>query len=147
MLAGWKNLCSTVLEREGKFGAHSGRKTGYLFGVWGGGQDTDLMLSARPKTLKNTLRHQASAGISFRPINELAGIFVHNKLGVLRDKHCLTLQKLLGKTSRVTVMNMATWTKQGRSYRPGHWKQDFQINWQNSRATTFTIKTKNATGK
>jgi len=29
----WKNLCGTCLEREGKFSAHSGRKTGYLFGV------------------------------------------------------------------------------------------------------------------
>jgi hypothetical protein len=44
VLAAWKNLCSTILEREGKIGAHFGRKTGYLFGVWGGGEDTCLML-------------------------------------------------------------------------------------------------------
>jgi len=37
VLAGWRNICSSVVEREGKFGEHSGRKTGYLFGVWGGG--------------------------------------------------------------------------------------------------------------
>jgi len=29
--------CGSVVERKGKFGAHSGIKTGYLFGVWGGG--------------------------------------------------------------------------------------------------------------
>jgi hypothetical protein len=45
VLASWKNLCSTMLEWVGRFGSHSGRKTGYLFGVWGGAQDTDLMLS------------------------------------------------------------------------------------------------------
>ncbi len=49
VLAAWKNLCSATLEREGKLGAHSGRKMAYLFGVWGSGQDTDLMLSMRHK--------------------------------------------------------------------------------------------------
>ncbi len=52
VLSAWKNVCGTILERVGKFGAHSGRKTGYVFGVWGGAQDTDLMLSARHKPLK-----------------------------------------------------------------------------------------------
>jgi hypothetical protein len=33
-------------QREGKFEAHSVRKMGYLFGVWGGAQDNDLMLHA-----------------------------------------------------------------------------------------------------
>jgi len=61
VLAAWKNLCSTILEREGKFGAHSGRKTGYLFGVWGGGQDSDLMLSARHKSIKNALKYKRDA--------------------------------------------------------------------------------------
>jgi len=67
VLAGWRNICSSVVEREGKFGAHSGRKTGYLFGVWGGGQDTDLMLSARQKSIKNSLRnkHDAAFLLSF----------------------------------------------------------------------------------
>jgi len=61
VLAGWKNICSTVLDREGRFGAHSGRKTGYLFGIWGGAQDSDLMLSARHKTLKNALAYKRDA--------------------------------------------------------------------------------------
>ena len=61
VLAGWRNIRSSVVEREGKFGAHSGRKTGYLFGVWGGGQDTDLMLSARQKSIKNSLRNKRDA--------------------------------------------------------------------------------------
>jgi hypothetical protein len=55
VLASWKNLCSTMLEWVGRFGSHSGRKTGYLFGVWGGAQDTDLMLSAQHKTIKNAM--------------------------------------------------------------------------------------------
>ena len=58
VLAAWKNLCSSILERDGKFGAHSGWKTAYLFGVWGGAQDTDLMLSARHKTIKNALKYK-----------------------------------------------------------------------------------------
>ncbi len=61
VLAAWKNICSTLLEREGKFGAHSGRKTAYLFGVWGGAQDTDLMLSARHKSIKNALKYKRDA--------------------------------------------------------------------------------------
>jgi hypothetical protein len=44
VLAAWKNICMTVLEREGLLGAHSGRKTGYLFGVWDGGQNSDLRM-------------------------------------------------------------------------------------------------------
>jgi hypothetical protein len=61
VLAAWKNLFNTTLEREGKFGAHSGRKTGYLFGVWGGAQDTDLMLSARHKTVKHAMKYKRDA--------------------------------------------------------------------------------------
>jgi len=61
VLSAWKNLCGTCLEREGEFSAHSGRKTEYLFGVWGGGQDTDLMLSARHKTIKNAIIYKRDA--------------------------------------------------------------------------------------
>jgi hypothetical protein len=32
MLATWRNLCSMLLERDGRWGAHSGWKTSYLFG-------------------------------------------------------------------------------------------------------------------
>jgi hypothetical protein len=61
VLSAWKNLCSTILEQVGRFGFHSGRKTGYLFGVWGGAQDTDLMLSARHKTVKNAMIYKCDA--------------------------------------------------------------------------------------
>jgi hypothetical protein len=61
VLSAWKNLCGTILERVGRFGSHSGRKTGYLFGVWGGAQDTDLMLSARHKTVKNAMIYKRDA--------------------------------------------------------------------------------------
>jgi hypothetical protein len=52
VLAGWKNICSTVFVREGMFVVHLGRKAGHLFGVWGEGQDTDQVLSARQNTIK-----------------------------------------------------------------------------------------------
>jgi hypothetical protein len=52
VLVAWKNLCSTILERVGKLGAHSGRKTGCFLGVWGGAQDTGLMLRECQKTMK-----------------------------------------------------------------------------------------------
>jgi len=52
VLAAWINLCSNLLEIKGKFGVHSERKAAFLFGVWGGAQATDLMLSARHKTVK-----------------------------------------------------------------------------------------------
>ena len=61
VLATWKNLCSTLLTREGRWGAHSGRKTAYLFGVWGGGQDSDLMQSARHKTVKHAMKYKKDA--------------------------------------------------------------------------------------
>ncbi len=38
---------------------------------------------------------------------------------------------------------MGAWMKQGT--RPSHWKQDFQITWQNSWATTVTIETRKTT--
>ena len=119
VLCAWKNLCYSLLEREGKFGAHSGRKTGYLFGVWGGGQDADLMLSARHKSMECAMRYKrdaafllvlsmennselsqrtpkwrslycenhqlamalnASSRPNFKPIHQLASIFVESKL-------------------------------------------------------------------
>jgi len=61
VLAAWKNLCNTPLEREGMFGSHSGRKTGYLFGVWGGAQDSVLMLSAQHKTVKHAMKYKRDA--------------------------------------------------------------------------------------
>ena len=56
-----KGLCSRLIEREGRWGSHVGRKTGYLFGVWGGGQDADLMQCARHKTIKNALKYKKDA--------------------------------------------------------------------------------------
>ncbi len=72
VLSAWKNLCGIILERIGKFGSHSGSKTGYLFGVWGGAQDTDLMLSARHKTVKNAMVYKHDAAF----LLSLAGNFL-----------------------------------------------------------------------
>jgi hypothetical protein len=52
--------CCRTLPFRG-FEPDSGRKTGYLFVVWGGGQDTELMLCARHKTIKNALRYKRNA--------------------------------------------------------------------------------------
>jgi hypothetical protein len=49
------------LDFLGKWGCHTFRKTAYLFGVWGGGQDSDLMLSARHKTIQNAMKYKQDA--------------------------------------------------------------------------------------
>ncbi len=61
VLAAWKNLCSSILERDGKIVAHSGHKQHICLVFWGGAQDTDLMLSARHKMIKNALKYKCDA--------------------------------------------------------------------------------------
>jgi hypothetical protein len=58
VLATWKNLCWKLLERDGRWGAHSGQKTSYLFGVWGGAQDSELMTCAWHKTLIHAMTYK-----------------------------------------------------------------------------------------
>ena len=114
-----KSVCNKVIERKRKWGAHVGRKTGYLFGVWGGGADIDLMNAARHKSLKNAAKYKKDASLllelakandaemvnrtpkwkslysdasqlavpinainrpNYKPIHELASIFLQEKL-------------------------------------------------------------------
>lgn len=149
VLSAWKNLCGQLLDREGKFGSHSGRKTAYLFGVWGGAEDSDLMLCARHKTLKNALTYKRDAAFLlalakenmpdfhlrtpkwkslycenhqlarvvntacrafFKPLDQLATIFVEDKLGF---KKCNLVkqtraigQKLLSYSHEYGVIGM-----------------------------------------
>ena len=56
-----KNLCNDLLEREGKYGAHVGRKTGYLFATWSVAYDTDIVLSARHSTYSNAMNYKKDA--------------------------------------------------------------------------------------
>lgn len=57
----FKTLCATFVKREGRYGSHSCRKTGYLFAVWGKGEDSDIMLSARHKTLSSAMKYKRDA--------------------------------------------------------------------------------------
>jgi hypothetical protein len=60
----FKEVCKT-LQLLGKWGCQTFRKTTYLFGVWGGGQDSDLMLSARHKTVSNAVKYKQDASFFF----------------------------------------------------------------------------------
>ena len=57
----FQSVCEMLIERPGPFGTHSGRKTAYLFAVWGGGADADIMLSARHKTINNAIKYKRDA--------------------------------------------------------------------------------------
>ena len=50
-----------LVERRGPFGTHTNRKTGYLFAVWGGGSDSDIMMAARHKTISNAIKYKRDA--------------------------------------------------------------------------------------
>ena len=56
----FKRICNQ-LNLPGRWGAHTGRKTGYLFAVWGGASDSDIMDSARHRTLKNAMKYKKDA--------------------------------------------------------------------------------------
>ena len=55
------NVCEMLIERNGPFGTHSCRKTAYLFAVWGGGEEADIMTSARHKTMSNAVKYKKDA--------------------------------------------------------------------------------------
>jgi len=55
-------VCKQVIpRRRGPWGTHTGRKTYYLFGVWGGASDMDLMEGARHATIANARRYKQDA--------------------------------------------------------------------------------------
>ncbi|KAF0712480.1 hypothetical protein As57867_004805, partial [Aphanomyces stellatus] len=57
----FKSVCEKLIDRDGPFGTHSCRKTAYLFAVWGGGSDGDMMLSARHKQLGQAMKYKRDA--------------------------------------------------------------------------------------
>ena len=57
----FQNVCEMLVERRGPFGTHTNRKTAYLFAVWGGGCDSEIMLAARHKTVSNAIKYKKDA--------------------------------------------------------------------------------------
>jgi hypothetical protein len=55
-----KKIC-TELDFQGRWGCQTGRKTGYLFGTWAGASDTDLMQSARHRSVSNAMKYKRDA--------------------------------------------------------------------------------------
>lgn len=56
-----KNILKTVTKRNAKWGTHTFRKTAYLFAVWGGASDTELLPSARHTNIKTALVYKKDA--------------------------------------------------------------------------------------
>lgn len=56
-----QNLCENLLRRPGPFGTHTCRRTGYLFGIWGGASWQSLMNSARHKDTVTAMRYAQDA--------------------------------------------------------------------------------------
>ena len=54
-------MCKTLFLREGPWGTHSHRKTGYLFSVWKGGNYLQIMKSARHKDVQSAQKYSLDA--------------------------------------------------------------------------------------
>jgi hypothetical protein len=85
-------------QRKGPWGSHSCRKTAYLLAVWGGGQDSDMMQSARHKTLANAIKYKEDATY----LMELSIINGHDFINVpkWRPIYCKDIQ--LGRSINIT---------------------------------------------
>ncbi|KAI9324302.1 hypothetical protein DFJ73DRAFT_966423 [Zopfochytrium polystomum] len=57
----FKTLCAEVIKREGKFGSHSIRKTGYVLAIWGGGSEAEIMHCARHKSYIDAKKYKQDA--------------------------------------------------------------------------------------
>ncbi|KAH9098087.1 hypothetical protein LEN26_016708, partial [Aphanomyces euteiches] len=57
----FKAICNKLLDRDGPFGTHSCRKTAYLLAVWGGGEESDMMLSARHRSVSQAVKYKRDA--------------------------------------------------------------------------------------
>lgn len=56
----FKQLCKDIIERTdrpGPFGSHTIRKTAYLWACWGGGEEIEMMHSARHKTPSQAIKY------------------------------------------------------------------------------------------
>jgi hypothetical protein len=58
----FKDLCKSAapkrVQEGAKFGTHTIRKTAYLLAIWGKGDISDIMQSARHRTLRNALKYK-----------------------------------------------------------------------------------------
>ena len=82
----FKNICKK-LNFSGTWGCHTGRKTAYLFAVWGGGSDTDIMQRARHKTVKNSIKYKNDASFLLA-LCEINGIVVNASTPTFRSLYC-----------------------------------------------------------
>ena len=57
----FNEVCKLVLNRPGPFGTHTMRKTAYLFAIWGKAEEVELMVSARHKTVKSSIKYRKDA--------------------------------------------------------------------------------------
>jgi hypothetical protein len=53
--------CTKLFGDVQKWGTHTCRKTFYLLAVWGGGGDADIMMSARHKSISNSVKYRRDA--------------------------------------------------------------------------------------
>jgi hypothetical protein len=85
------NICKQVLPRSGPFGTHSCRKTAYLFAVWGGGSESDIMESARHKAISQALKYKRDALYLLR-LAEANGTNFTSIIGNWKPIYCADLQ-------------------------------------------------------
>lgn len=82
-------ICSTIIQREGKFGTHSCRKTAYLFAIWGGGETDAIRSSARHKSITSAQLYEKDAlylyelaknnpNYIMRPLTQWRPVIIHN---------------------------------------------------------------------
>ncbi|KAI3650647.1 hypothetical protein MP228_004128 [Amoeboaphelidium protococcarum] len=111
VLRRFKEVCSKVISRDGKFGTHSMRKTGYLLGVWGNGSESDIMTSARHSTVKHSVAYRRDAEIMKQialdnelDISEVCGKFKPIFVSSLQLARSLNM---LNQTSHITLPQLA----------------------------------------
>jgi hypothetical protein len=56
-----KKIIMSVVGRNGPWGTHTLRKTGYLLAIWGKGELEQIMLSARHKTITSAQKYYQDA--------------------------------------------------------------------------------------
>ncbi len=56
-----RNICDKLFTRDGPWGTHTCRKTGYLFAVWGGGSFESIMSSARHSDINTAKKYERDA--------------------------------------------------------------------------------------
>lgn len=57
----FKSMCKNILKRDGPFGFHTCRKSGYLFAIWGGATFESVMQSARHKDVVTAKKYEQDA--------------------------------------------------------------------------------------